>query len=501
MAWPAPRGIIARERHRTVSDSVTTASTGRSKWPPGSHSPSGQQLHAEPEPTRAVSGRACVQEAVVEAAAVAHPGPRRSNTTAGVATTSMSVGSSTSPPTGSRAPNAVSVGGFARFVGHRLRCRRRRCAAAPPACPQRAAPRSAASWTAPSRTSRRPCTVRRRSTSGRARNRRVTAAARRSRSVGGIASRASSTRRRTSRFAFLSPALFIASAAHREASAAAITSRRSAGPAGRTTNHVAPAASKDATNGAQLLGRPRPDAVERAAPSRRAQRAADRCRPVLPHQRDAAPRGFHRPPVGRLAQPFAPWSGTPRRRDPTRSTRRPPGRRSPPPGRTDLPPRPPASPGGRNGPAIGGTCDAARLARGRRTARAAPRPSVPAARAGRRPAGRGCRSARARGSEARSPVPSARIARPPDIASSAAACFARIPGRTKRDAGHHGPDVHPRVARRHRREQRERLQRGSVRTRGRIEDRREEVVGREHPVDARARAPEPPPRAGGPGRR
>ena len=51
------------------------------------------------------------------------------------------------------------------------------------------------------------------------------------------------------------------------------------------------------------------------------------------------------------------------------------------------------------------------------------------------------------------------------------------PRGTKRDAGHHGPDVHPRVTRRHRREHRERLQRGSVRARGRIEDRREEVVG------------------------
>jgi hypothetical protein len=51
------------------------------------------------------------------------------------------------------------------------------------------------------------------------------------------------------------------------------------------------------------------------------------------------------------------------------------------------------------------------------------------------------------------------------------------PWRAQGDAGHHGPDMHPRVARRHGREHRERLQRGSVRARGRVEDRWEEVVG------------------------
>ena len=71
-----------------------------------------------------------------------------------------------------------------------------------------------------------------------------------------------------------------------------------------------------------------------------------------------------------------------------------------------------------------------------------------------------------------------------------------MPGRSQRDAGDERADVELGVPGGHGRQERERLERGTVGPRRRIERRREEVVGREDPVEARAPRPGSRPASG-----
>ena len=91
------------------------------------------------------------------------------------------------------------------------------------------------------------------------------------------------------------------------------------------------------------------------------------------------------------------------------------------------------------------------------------------------------------GLEAASPVPSARIARPPLMSSSAAACFASRPGARSVTRATSVPTCRPGCKRGDGRKRGERFQRRPARSRRRIEDRREEVIRREDAVEPELR--------------
>ena len=96
---------------------------------------------------------------------------------------------------------------------------------------------------------------------------------------------------------------------------------------------------------------------------------------------------------------------------------------------------------------------------------------------------------RARASTRRRPCPARGSPGLRSSRSSAAACLARSPGARSVTRATSVPTCRPGCSAADGRERRERLQRGPVGPRRRVEDRREEVVGREHAVEAELRGP------------
>ncbi len=267
----------------------------------------------------------------------------------------------------------------------------------------------------------------------------------------------------------------------------AITSTRSAGPTGNTTSQDAPASSSRPANARRSATVPVHTPSSESPFSARAGLEPCEVVVVLPHQGDPAPRRRDLATLRELAQSGRPSRRTCPRRDPNRSRRRPP---SPPPPSTasESPPTHRAgSPDGRSGPVIAGTCGPA-----------LPRPAVEeGAQGGRRLLEQGHPIRRRRERDAEGLVLGQRgtVARAegedrptPAHLVERRRLLREQPRRTQGHAGHEGADGELRMTRRHGREQRERLQRGTLRARRRVEHRREEMVRGEHAVHPQARA-------------